>query len=236
MIYLYRVYQWLIAVPIFLVLTILASLTSIVGRLVASHRWAGYWAPMIWSRLTCWLFLMRVRVVGRDRIKKAQSYVFVANHQGAFDIWAVYGFLGHRFKWMMKKSLEKLPFVGFACRMAGHIFVDDSSIAGIKQTITDAEKMLREGMSVVIFPEGTRTFTGEVGAFKRGAFMLASEFKLPVVPLTIQGSFRALPRTTLNMRPTLITLTIHEPIEPPEGGFNTKKLMALCRQEIEADL
>lgn len=235
MIYLYRVYQWLIAMPIFIVLTVLASLTSIVGGLF-SHRWAGYWAPMIWSRLTCWLFMMRVKVIGKEQIGKKQSYVFVANHQGAFDIWAIYGFLPHRFKWLMKKSLEKVPAVGFACRMAGHIFVDDSSIVGIKRTISDAEKMLRQGMSVVIFPEGTRTYTGEMSDFKRGAFMLAAEFGLPVVPLSVQGSFRAMPRTTYNMRPSTITLTIHEPITPPEGGFNTKRLMARCREEIQQDL
>lgn len=91
-------------------------------------------------------------------------------------------------------------------------------------------------MSVVIFPEGKRTWDGRLIPFKRGAFMLAGEFKLPVVPITIDGSFRAMPRTTYNVTPGRITLTIHKPIWPGERGFNTKKLMAECRTAIASAL
>lgn len=162
--------------------------------------------------------------------------MFVANHQGAYDIWAIYGFLNHNFKWLMKKELEKIFAVGTACKKAGHVFVDDSSVAGIKETIAEAEKTLKNGMSVVIFPEGSRTWDGKMSAFKRGAFMLAGEFKLPVVPITIDGSFKAMPRSTYNMTPTTIRLVIHKPIYPGERGFNTKRLMADCREAINSGL
>jgi 1-acyl-sn-glycerol-3-phosphate acyltransferase len=233
--YFFRVYQWLIAAPLMVAITFLTCVVSLAGALF-SKRWGGYWPPMIWSRCVCALFFVRVKVIGRQYLKKKQSYVFVANHQGAFDIWAIYGFLGHRFKWLMKKSLEKVPFVGFTCRTVGHIFVDDSSIAGIKQTIEDSEKTLREGMSVVIFPEGTRTHDGHLLPFKRGAFMLAGEFGLPVVPITVDGAYTVMHRDTYNITPGKITLTIHKPIEPGEKGFNTKKLMAQCREEINSAL
>ena len=91
-------------------------------------------------------------------------------------------------------------------------------------------------MSLVIFPEGSRTFDGKMMPFKRGAFMLAAEYKLPVVPITIDGAFRRMPRTTYNATPGTITLTIHKPIYPGEKGFNTKKLMAQCYEEIESAL
>lgn len=91
-------------------------------------------------------------------------------------------------------------------------------------------------MSLVIFPEGSRTFDGRMIPFKRGAFMLASEFKLPVVPITIDGAFKAMPRTTYCATPTTITLTIHPPIYPGEKGFNTKVLMAQCRESIQSAL
>ena len=182
------------------------------------------------------LWGIRVKVKGRENIDPKQSYVFVANHQGAFDIWSIYGYLGHRFKWLMKKELRKVFFVGAACNAAGHVFVDDSSIQGVKRTIEDAEKRLQNGMSVVIFPEGSRTFDGKMIPFKRGAFMLAAEFKLPVVPISIDGSFRAMPRTTYNVTPCTITLTIHQPIFPDERGFNTKILMAQCRETIQSAL
>lgn len=234
--FLYLIYQYCIAGPIFVVVTFITALITGIGSTLGNKDFWGYWPPHIWSRFTCFIFLMRVTVTGRENIKKDESYVFVANHQGAYDIWLIYGYLNHNFKWLMKKSLEKIFAVGAACRKAGHVFVDDSSVAGIKETITEAEKTLQNGMSVVIFPEGSRCFDGKMDTFKRGAFMLAGEFKRPVVPLTIDGSFRAMPRTTYNMTPTHIKLIIHKPIYPGEKGFNTKKLMAECFETIESGL
>lgn len=196
-----------------------------------THFW-GYYPAHIWSKLVCILLLVKVKVCGRENIDPKTSYVFVANHQGAFDIWSIYGYLNHDFKWLMKKELEKIFLVGYACKRAGHVFVDDSRLSGIRETIQRSEKTLKGGMSLVIFPEGSRTFDGKMIPFKRGAFMLASEFKLPVVPITINGSFKAMPRTTYCVTPTTVTLTIHKPICPGEDGFNTKKLMAESRTAI----
>ena len=233
---LYLIYQWLIAGPIFVVVTFLTAFVTAAGCTFGRRDYWGYCPPHIWARFTCCLFLMRIKVEGRENIDPRQSYVFVANHQGAYDIWAIYGYLNHNFKWLMKKSLEKVPVVGWACKLAGHVFVDDSKISGIRETIEDAEKILKHGMSVVIFPEGSRSFDGKMIPFKRGAFMLAAEFKLPVVPITIDGSFKAMPRVTYHMTPTTIRLTIHKPIFPGENGFNTKRLMAECRDSIQSAL
>ncbi len=233
---LYLIYQWCIAGPIFVVATFITALVTAIGSMIGNKDYWGYYPPRLWSRFTCWIFLMRVTVNGRENIQKGTSYVFVANHQGAYDIWTIYGYLNHTFKWLMKKELEKIFMVGWACKKAGQIFVDDSSVSGIRETISEAEETLRDGMSVMIFPEGSRSWDGKMIPFKRGAFMLAGEFKLPVVPLTIDGAFRAMPRNTYNMRPTHITLTIHKPIYPGENGFNTKRLMADCRAAINSAL
>lgn len=233
---LYLIYQWLIAAPILLVLTIITALVTIIMTTICGNHFWGYYPAHYWSRAVCTLLLVRVTVRGRENIDSKTSYVFVANHQGAFDIWAIYGYLNHDFKWLMKKGLEKIFLVGYACKRAGHIFVDDSKISGIRETIEQSESTLKGGMSLVIFPEGSRTFDGKMIPFKRGAFMLASEFKLPVVPITIDGSFKAMPRTTYCATPTTITVTIHRPIEPGPNGFNTKKLMAQCREDIQSAL
>lgn len=233
---LYLIYQWLIAAPVLLVLTILTALATIIGTAVGSRAFWGYWPAHYWSRCVCTLWFVRIKVVGRDNIDPCQSYVFVANHQGAFDIWAIYGYLNHNFKWLMKKGLEKIFLVGYACRCAGHVFVDDSKLASIRETIDEAEHTLKDGMSVVIFPEGSRTHDGRMIPFKRGAFMLAAEFRLPVVPITIDGAFKAMPRSTYNVTPTTITLTIHEPVYPGENGFNTRTLMTQCRKAIDSAL
>lgn len=174
--------------------------------------------------------------MGRENIDPKQSYVFVANHQGAFDIWAIYGYLNHNFKWLMKKELENIFLVGYACKCAGHVFVDDSKLTSIRETIDEAEHTLKDGMSVVIFPEGSRTYDGRMIPFKRGAFLLASEFRLPVVPITIDGAFKAMPRSTYNVTPTTITITIHKPIYPDQKGFNTRTLMTQCRESINSAL
>lgn len=233
---LFRIYQWVIAGPIFIVITFLTALVTIVATAVSGTHFWGYYPAHIWSRMCCRLMFVKVVVKGRENIDPHTSYVFVANHQGAFDIWAIYGYLNHNFKWLMKKSLEKIFMVGYACRRSGHVFVDDSNLKSIKETIAQSEKILKRGMSLVIFPEGSRTHDGHMTPFKRGAFMLASEFRLPVVPITIDGAFRVMPRNTYNVTPGAITLTIHKPIEPGENGFNTRELMKRCREDIASAL
>lgn len=184
----------------------------------------------------CALVFVKIEVRGRKNINKDTSYIFVCNHQGAFDIWAIYGYLNHNFKWLMKKSLEKIAFVGFACKRSGHVFVDSNSLQSIRQTIEAARHQLKDGMSLVIFPEGTRSETGKLGEFKRGAFLLAGEFRLPVVPLSIRGAYEIMPKDSYFPRAGKIVLTIHEPIEPGEKGFNTKELLEQCHETISSDL
>lgn len=236
MIYLFRFYQWVIAGPIFIILTFLTAFSTAFGSMLFGGKIWGYYPGRIWAKCVCSIWGVKVKVKGRENIDKNTSYVFVANHQSAFDIWVIYGYLNHNFKWLMKKGLRKVFMVGYACYKGGHVFVDDKSIAGIKETIAGAEDRLKDGMSVVIFPEGSRTWDGHMRPFKRGAFMLASEFKLPVVPITIDGAYKAMPRTTYNVTPTTITMTIHKPIYPGERGFVAKKLLEQCFNIINEPL
>ena len=207
----YKVYSILIATPLFFLATIIiglfVALTALVGLQSLPHRYI----PMWWGRIACWLYLLPVHVEGRERLDPQQSYIFVANHQGYFDILLMYGYLGHSFKWMMKDYLKKMPVVGQVCMISRQIFVGDS-LASIQQAVKDARKTLQGGMSMSIFPEGTRSYDGTMGVFKRGAFMLANESGLPIVPITINGSFRAFSRKAKSVTRTTLSLTIHEPI------------------------
>lgn len=223
--YLYRIYQVCICLPLFLVASIITSLATVVGCLVGNGHFWGYYPGKWWSRFVVRLFLLPVRVEGRENLVPGQSYVFVSNHQGAFDIFLIYGFLNRNFKWMMKRQLRKMPLVGIACEYAHHIFVDKSGPRKIRETYDRAREILREGMSLVVFPEGARTFTGHMGVFRRGAFMLADELQLPVCPLTINGSFNVMPRMRdfhfVCWHP--LTLTIHKPIAPKGKGADAEK-------------
>ncbi len=233
---LYRIYQFVIMIPLIVVLTIVVGLITIIGSLLGGGRVWGYWPAHIWAKLCMWLTLVRVEVRGRDKIRKKTSYVFVANHQGAYDIFTIYGFLHHNFKWMMKIGLRKFPVIGVSCQAAGHIFVDNSSPAAIRSTMAKAERTLQNGMSVVVFPEGSRTLTGRMGRFHTGAFQLAMEFKLPVVPLTIDGAFKVLPRGQWLPHWGKIILTIHDPIDPPVDEADRRRVSDLSAEVIKSAL
>lgn len=233
----YIIYQIVIALPIIIVITIFTALTTIIGSSIGSAHFWGYYPPKIWSQLICYVLLLPVKVEGREKIDKKKSYVFVANHQGSFDIFLIYGFLGRNFKWLMKKALRDMPLIGKACQAANHIFVDKSGPKKIYETINHARNVLKGGTSLVVFPEGARTFTGHTGYFKKGAFQLADELQLPVVPMTINGSFDVLPRTGGFIKKHSLTLIIHDPIYPIcNGNENIKFTMTKSYEDIQEGL
>jgi 1-acyl-sn-glycerol-3-phosphate acyltransferase len=135
---------------------------------------------------------------------------------------------------MMKHQLRKIPFVGYACEKSHQIMVDKRGPSKIRKTYEDAREILKEGYSVTVFPEGARSFTGHMAHFKKGAFALADELQLPVVPLTINGSFDILPRMKgfnfINWHP--MKLTIHQPIYPT--GQGPENVEATLRQAYDS--
>ena len=198
---LYLVYLWLFFVPVFLVLTIVTALTVIAGCLLGGEKIFAYYPGMIWSRLTCYLALCPVKVRGRENIDRKQSYVFVSNHQGAFDIFLIYGFLGVPIKWVMKAGIGKIPFVGAACRAAGFIFVDNSTPKAAARSVQEAERCL-----------------------KNGAYQMALDQHLPIVPITLNGPFDVLPIGSLNVHRHKMEMIIHpaistEDMDPSHKGM-----------------
>jgi len=231
----YLIYQTVIAFPVMLLMTIFTAVVIGIGTTIGNgHIW-GYYPGVWWGKVILKAFLIPVKVEGREHLEKNQSYVFVANHQGIFDIFLVYSYIGRNFKWMMKYQLAKIPFFGYACRKSHQIFVDKRGPSKIRKTYDDARNILKEGYSVTVFPEGARSFTGHMGKFKKGAFALADELQLPVVPLTINGSFDVLPRTKgflnyVNWHP--MTLTIQQAIYPV--GQGPENVEATLRQAYDS--
>lgn len=218
-------YELFIMAPILIFLTALTSILVIIGGFIGCSSSWGYHIPRIWSKAFCLFSLVKVEVKGYENIKDEESYVFVSNHQGAYDIFLIYGYLNHNFKWVMKHTLRKVFLVGKACEKAGHIFVDRTNPKGIQRTIAEAKETLQGGMSVVIFPEGTRSETGKIKKFKRGAFQLAVDLNMPVVPLTINGSYKVLSKSSFLVNPGKVTLQIHKPIVPPAEGYDMEALV-----------
>ncbi len=148
-----------------------------------------HWVQMTWCRLFFYWLFIPVSVDGLENIQAGQSYVFVANHASMFDVFLIYGWLPVVFKWLMKKELRKIPFVGTACKAAGHIYVDRSNARASLASLNQIKEQLRDGVCTVIFPEGTRSKNGQVGRFHSGAFQIAHDLKLPVIPLSLTGCY-----------------------------------------------
>lgn len=190
---LYILYQYLIAFPLLLVITLFTALFTIV-----CFPWKNGKVPhavqVFWSRSVFWFLLIPIEVTGTENVDPKKSYVFVANHQSNIDVFAIYGWLPNNFKWLIKKEVRKIPFVGTACAIAGHIFVDRTNPRAAMESLQNIKSQLCNGISTVIFPEGTRTKTGQLGRFKRGAFQVAMDLDLQVVPISLTGCYDVMPR------------------------------------------
>ncbi len=231
-------YQLLIFAPIFVLATIATAVTVMIGCLVSKKDFWRYNPPRYWSKLACILAWSPIKVVREGRINPRQSYVFVANHQGAYDIFLIYGYLGQNIKWMQKQELRSIPFVGKASEIAGHIFVDQSNLRSMISSIDKAKAELVEGASVTIFPEGSRTKTGKMDTFKKGAFVIAKQMGLPIVPITVNGPYDVMKiHTYLIHLGKKMELVVHEPISAEEvAKANLSELMDRCHNIIESGL
>ena len=195
-----------------LLATFITAIVTIVGCALGGQRVWGYYPGKWWSWLLVRLFLLPVTVEGREKIVDGQSYIFCPNHQGAFDIFLLFGYLGHDFRWMLRKGLRNIIFIGPACERAGHIFVDSHGTTGMMHTFRQALNTLKGGTSIIVFPEGTRTKDGHLHTFKRGAYTLAAMLKVPVVPLTLDGPYQVNPKGSKVMTPHRLKITIHKPL------------------------
>lgn len=232
---LFRIYQIFILAPVVALSTaIIGTIDAIIcsctgwlknklpfsmGIMTRPDWWTTHLAK-IWSRIIIRTSLLHVEVNGRENIPCNTSCVFTANHQGAYDIFLICGYLNVELRWMMKRSLEKIPFFGTACKHAGEIFVDKGSNGKVLSTYRNAEHALKEGASIMVFPEGARTKNGHMLPFHRGAFALADELQLPVIPMTINGSYDILPKQQDGkfIKRHTLSLTIHKPIYPISKG------------------
>lgn len=207
---LYLLYFFLVGGPLFLLATIVCCLVVITASYVGLPAAFISRATGLWSQVCLAVSLVRVEVRGREHLPSSEApCVVVANHQSAYDIFALNGHIGIPFKWVMKHELRSIPLVGKACEAAHFIFVDEKSPSSIVHTLADAKKVLATGNSIFIFPEGSRTLTGKIARFKKGAFVIASELDVPILPVTIQGAYEVLRRGSYLPHCGKVTLTIH---------------------------
>ena len=185
----------------------MSVLLSLLGQRI------GFYGGVFWAKCLIWVSFVRVQIEGREHARIGTSFVILANHQGVYDILALYGFLGRQFRWVMKEELRKVPFLGWGCAAIGHIFVDRSNSLRAFASLEAAKPRLVGGVSVLFFPEGTRSEDGRLGRFKKGGFVMARQLDFPVLPVSISGAAAILPKGCLFPRPGSIRITIHPPVD-----------------------
>jgi 1-acyl-sn-glycerol-3-phosphate acyltransferase len=228
---LYQPYKWLFFIPFAAINTIFFGIVAVLVSTLVNQRIGSFFGGVIWSRLNTLLTPVCVNVSGRKNIRKGASYVVISNHQSIYDIFLIYGWLGIDIKWIMKKELAKIPGVGFGSKKVGHIFLDRSNNRVALESLNEAKKKLVNGISVVIFPEGTRSKTGKMSPFKKGAFKLALDLGLPLLPVSISGTKDILPTGSLNILPGKVRMTIHEPIDI--NNYSEETLRDLIARSVQ---
>lgn len=179
-----------------------------------------------WARRLMRVAGMEITVNGTENLPD-RAAIFVANHQGNFDIPLMLNCLGHAHGLLAKQELARIPILRLWMRLLHCLFVDRSSPRAGVESIVNGARLVEEGHSLVIFPEGTRSRGGPMHEFKGGAFRIASKAKAPVVPVTIDGSYRAMEANPTGwiIRPAHVTVTIHPAI--PTEGMTREDLRAL---------
>lgn len=199
-------------IPSIAVYTIVLGTASLMGSLVERRGRFAHGCARTWS----WLILattgVSVDVRGLDRLNPARTYIFVSNHQSIYDIPVIFANLPYQLRIIAKESLGSFPFLGWHLRRSGHLLVDRKrpDRAGI---LGRWRALVKEGLSLIIFPEGTRSADGRLGPFKAGSFLLAIEAKLPIVPVSVDGTRFVMHKGELTTRPGAVRLTLHPPVE-----------------------
>ena len=199
-------------IPTIAVYTTVLGTLSLASSLFERRGHFAHWCARAWS----WLILattgVSVEMSGFEQLARDSTYIFVANHQSLYDIPVLFASLPYQVRIIAKESLGSFPFLGWHLRRTGHLLVDRRrpDRAGILQRW---RALVGDGLSLMIFPEGTRSVDGRVGSFKAGSFLLAIEAGLPVVPLSIDGTRRVMKKGQLTATPGHVRLTAHPPIE-----------------------
>jgi 1-acyl-sn-glycerol-3-phosphate acyltransferase len=221
---------------VFFLIPAIGAYTIVLGTLsLASSLFdrSGHFAHGC-ARLWSWLILattgVSVDVGGLDRLEPGKTYIFVSNHQSIYDIPVVFASLPFQLRIIAKESLGSFPFLGWHLRRTGHLLVDrrNPDRSGI---LKRWKALVGQGLSLIIFPEGTRSRDGRVGIFKAGSFLLAIEAGLPVVPLSVDGTRRVMRKGRLTTCPGHTTLVVHAPIET--SGLEVGDARSLAQQVRE---
>ena len=195
---------WIVIISLSIILGTVATVLGVLDRSGnQSHKVAA-----LWSRLICEWNGIRVEVSGTENILVDQPQIFIANHQGYYDIFALAGYLAVQLRWVSKAVLFRVPFMGWAMRAASYIPVERNNRKQSYQAFLNTLEAIKAGSSIVVFPEGTRSEDGNIGVFKKGSQLLAQRAKVPMVPVTIIGTQDIIRKGSMLIHPKVVQIII----------------------------
>jgi 1-acyl-sn-glycerol-3-phosphate acyltransferase len=229
-------------IPLITIYTIVFGTASIVSSLFDRRGYFAHGCARAWS----WMILkttgVRVTVKGLDKLTPGATYIFVSNHQSHYDTTVIFASLPYQIRIIAKESLANFPILGWHLKRGRHLFVDRKhpDRTGI---LNRWRSLIAEGLSLIIYAEGTRSADGHVAPFKAGSFQLAIEAGLPVVPLAIVGTRKVMPKGRLQAEPADVTLIVHDPIPAPtlenptirDAKAWANQVQAIVKQSVEGD-
>ena len=194
----------------------------------------------IWARSILTVSRVPVRVSGLSNIEPGQSYIYMANHQSNFDIPVLLGYLPVQFRWLAKAELFKIPVFGRAMLGAGYVKIDRFDQQSAFKSIDEAAQRMKNGVSVMIFPEGTRSRDGNIRPFKKGGFVMAVDSGIPIVPVILKGTRSIMAKSSLQIKRGAVEMQIARPIHTAGYSRETKedlmgKVRTVICQEFESD-
>jgi len=221
------IFVWVVLTTAFFsVIAIIASLFSRTGDFV-------HIIARIWARSILMASRVHVRVNGLSNIEPDKSYIYMANHQSNFDIPVLLGYLPVQFRWLAKAELFKIPMFGRAMLGAGYVKIDRFNQRSAFESISEAAQKMKNGVSVMIFPEGTRSKDGRIKSFKKGGFVMAVDSGVPIVPVIIRGTWPIMAKSSLRINRGDVEMEIAKPIETIGYSRETKEeLMDAVRSVI----
>jgi len=229
---------YIVPLALFIAITIPLALLTILLGFFDRYGKRVYRINQFWTWLILRLGGVVLKIHGAENVDAGRPYIFMVNHQSNVDIPVLVQALARfQLRWIAKKELLRVPFFGWAMWATKHITVDRADPADAVRSLERAREKIAAGISVVVFPEGTRSRDGRLLRFKKGGFLLAAKAQTPIVPVTINGSGAVLPSGAWRLRPGSIEVMIGKPIAV--AGHRAGKLRALSdevRQAIEANL
>ncbi|MEA1080523.1 lysophospholipid acyltransferase family protein [Marinobacter qingdaonensis] len=204
-----------------ILLTLLLFLPIVIAALAGKRGDAAFHGTQIFAWVILKVCGIRLVVRGREHIQPSQRYVILSNHASYFDPPALVLALGLQYRWVIKKELRKVPLFGLALETSRNLFIDRARGSDALESIKHGVAQLPDGTGILMFPEGTRSWDGQLLPFKKGGFVIARDGQLPILPITVRGSHDRLPKGQAAFTPGVIEIVIHPPVATADRDLDS---------------